>query len=310
MVVYDGFENFEPLPYAVVTSGTFDGVHIGHQKIISRVKEIAQKNQGQSVLLTYWPHPRLVLYPDQKDLKLLNTFKEKAILLEKYGIDHLIKIPFTKSFSEYSGEQFIKDIIVDKIGTKKLVIGYDHRFGKNREGSFDYLKENAPKFGFEVEEIPAQDIDDVTVSSTKIRKALLEGNVDEATSFLGHPHMVSGIVVHGDKIGRSLGFPTANVRVDYAHKLIPAEGIYAVKVNISEKIFNGMLYIGTRPTLNRKEQTIEVNIFNFDRDIYDQRIVVHFLYQIRADMKFNSLDELKAQLQADKVDAQKLLNCN
>lgn len=307
MQIHEGFEHLAPLPFAVVTSGTFDGVHIGHRKILSRLKEIAAKNNGQSVVLTYWPHPRLVLYPDQTDLKLLNTFEEKAELLEDLGIDHLIKIPFTKSFSRLSGDTFTRKVLVEKIGTKKLVIGYDHRFGKNREGSFEYLKENAHKYGFEVEEIPPQDIDDVTVSSTKIRKALQEGHVHEARNFLGNYYQLTGIVVHGDKIGRSLGFPTANIQVEHSFKLIPAEGIYAVTVIIDKKKFKGMLYIGRRPTLNKVEQNIEVNIFDFNSDIYGKPVKINFVQQIRSDTKFESLEQLKAQLALDREEAFKVL---
>lgn len=307
MQIHEGFEHLAPLPFAVVTSGTFDGVHIGHRKILSRLKEIAAKNNGQSVVLTYWPHPRLVLYPDQTDLKLLNTFEEKAELLEDLGIDHLIKIPFTKSFSRLSGDTFTRKVLVEKIGTKKLVIGYDHRFGKNREGSFEYLKENAHKYGFEVEEIPPQDIDDVTVSSTKIRKALQEGHVHEARNFLGNYYQLTGIVVHGDKIGRSLGFPTANIQVEHSFKLIPAEGIYAVTVIIDKKKFKGMLYIGRRPTLNKVEQNIEVNIFDFNSDIYGKPVKINFVQQIRSDTKFQSLEQLKAQLALDREEAFKVL---
>ena len=307
MQVHEGFEHLAPLPYAVVTSGTFDGVHIGHQKILARVNEIAAKNNGQSVVLTFWPHPRLVLYPEQTDLKLLNTFEEKAELLKKSGIDHLVKVPFTKEFSEYSGEQFIREVLVEKIGTRKLVIGYDHRFGKNREGSFEYLKENAHDFGFEVEEIPAQDIDDVTVSSTKIRKALQEGHVDEAHHFLGDYYHITGKVVSGDKIGRSLGFPTANIYVENPYKLIPSEGVYAVTVEVNASAYKGMLYIGKRPTLNKTQLSIEVNIFDFGQDIYGDNIKVDFIKQIRADERFTSLDDLKAQLHRDRIEAMKVL---
>lgn len=307
MQIHKGFEHLAPLPFAVVTSGTFDGVHIGHRKILARLNEIAARNSGQSVVLTYWPHPRLVLYPEQTDLKLLNTFEEKAELLESLGIDHLIKIPFTKSFSRLSGDTFIRKVLVEKIGTKKLVIGYDHRFGKNREGSFEYLKENAPGYGFEVEEIPPQDIDDITVSSTKIRKALADGHVDEARNFLGNYYQLTGLVVHGDKIGRSLGFPTANIYVEHKFKLIPADGIYAVTLVIDKKEYKGMLYIGKRPTLNKIEQTIEVNIFDFSNDIYDEPVKVNFVKQIRSDIKFENLEQLKEQLRLDREEAIKVL---
>ncbi|HRX01194.1 MAG TPA: adenylyltransferase/cytidyltransferase family protein, partial [Cyclobacteriaceae bacterium] len=195
MKIYHSVDDFQKLGYGIVTSGTFDGVHIGHQRILQRLKEIAEKNKGETVVITFWPHPRLVLYPDDKSLQILNTFEEKAELLKQQCIQHLLRIPFTKEFSQISSQEFIDHILVNKIGTKKLVIGYDHRFGKNREGSFEQLKLNGPQYGFDVEEIPRQDIDDVGVSSTKIRKALLEGDVETATHFLGRPYAISGRVI-------------------------------------------------------------------------------------------------------------------
>ncbi|MEO0333726.1 MAG: riboflavin kinase, partial [Bacteroidota bacterium] len=194
----------------VVTSGTFDGVHFGHQKILARLKELAQEANGETVVLTFWPHPRLVLQGTESSLKLLNTFEEKAHLLEQAGIDHLVQMPFTEEFSHLSPHDYVQRILVDQLGTKFLVIGYDHRFGRNREGNFDYLQQHANSFGFQVEEIPRQDIDDIGVSSTKIRKALNSGDVASAKLYLGRPYEISGIVVGGDKIGRNLGFPTAN----------------------------------------------------------------------------------------------------
>ncbi|HOO11129.1 MAG TPA: bifunctional riboflavin kinase/FMN adenylyltransferase, partial [Cyclobacteriaceae bacterium] len=227
MKIYHSIDDFPKVNNAIVTSGTYDGVHIGHQKILARLKEIAEKFKGETVVITFWPHPRLVLYPEENTLQVLNTFEEKAALLKEQGIQHLLRIPFTKEFSQKSSQEFIDNILVKKIGTKKLVIGYDHRFGKNREGSFEQLKLNGPQYGFDVEEIPRQDVDNVGVSSTKIRKALTEGDIETATHFLGRPYSISGMVVKGEKLGRVLGFPTANVDVDSHYKLIPAEGIYA-----------------------------------------------------------------------------------
>src|SRR5688500_5257226 len=241
MKIYHGIDDFSPLQYAVVTSGTFDGVHVGHQKIFSRLREIASRNFGETVVITYWPHPRLVLHPEDDSLKLLNTFEEKAELLKDQGIQHLIRIPFTREFSQISSEQFIQEILVKTIGTRKLVIGYDHHFGKNREGSFEQLKLNAPKYGFDVEEIPRQEIDHVAVSSTKIRKALEEGDIETANHLLGQPYRITGMVVTGDKIGKTLGFPTANIEVDTKYKLIPADGIYAVTVKHSHRFYRRML---------------------------------------------------------------------
>lgn len=308
MKIYHGIEDFKRLDYAVVTSGTFDGVHVGHQTILSRLKEIARKNNGETVLITYWPHPRLVLYPEQTDLKLLNTFEEKADLLREQGIDHLLRIPFTKEFSKLTSEEFIKNILVNTIGTKKLVIGYDHRFGKNREGSFEHLKENSSIYGFDVEEISRQDIDNVGVSSTKIRTALLEGDTATSTELLGRPYSISGRVVKGEKIGRIIGFPTANIEVDSQHKLIPADGSYAVKVHYRNQTYQGMLNIGYRPTVNGKTRTIETHLFNFNEDIYGETISIDFIKRIRDEIKFSDVEELKKQLASDKSLAIKILN--
>jgi riboflavin kinase / FMN adenylyltransferase len=303
MKIYHTLEDFTQLPYAVVTSGTFDGVHLGHQKILTRLKQIAEKNLGETVVITFWPHPRLVLKPDDDKLRLLNTFEEKAELLRQQGIQHLLRIPFTKEFSQLSSSDFIENILVDKIGTKKLVIGYDHRFGKNREGSFDELKLNCPKYGFDVEEISRQDIDHVAVSSSKIRKALEEGDVTTAKHLLGQPYSINGRVVKGDRLGRVLGFPTANIDIDSHHKLVPAEGIYAVTVTHAGKNYGGMLYIGNRPTIDGARRSIEVNIFNFDKEIYGEELTVSFEKLLRSDSKFKDLEELKVQLQKDKTSA-------
>jgi len=291
------------LSNAVVTSGTFDGVHIGHQRILERLKEVAEKNKGETVVITYWPHPRLVLYPEDQSLKILNTFEEKAELLKEQGIQHLLRIPFTKEFSQISSQEFIDSILVKKIGTKKLVIGYDHRFGKNREGSFEQLKINGPQYGFDVEEIPRQEIDDVGVSSTKIRKALLEGDIDTASHFLGRPYAISGRVIKGDKLGRVLGFPTANIDIDSRHKLVPNEGIYAVLVQHESSLFGGMLYIGNRPTIGGTKRSIEVNIFDFDKEIYGENLTLRIMAPLRKDAHFVDLEALKKQLKADKESA-------
>lgn len=300
MKIYHTLEDFNRLPYAVVTSGTFDGVHIGHQKILLRLNEIAQKNNGETVVISFWPHPRLILKPEEPFMKLLNTFEEKAELLRQQGINHLIRIPFTKEFSRISSQEFITKILVDTIGTKKLVIGYDHRFGKNREGSFEQLKINAPAYGFEVEEIPRQEVEHVGVSSTRIRKALAEGDIENANHFLGRPYSLSGRVIKGDKLGRVLGFPTANIDLDSHDKLIPAEGIYVATVLHEKASYGGMLYIGNRPTVNGTGRSIEVNIFEFDKDIYGETLEISFLKLLRTDSKFKDLESLKIQLQLDK----------
>lgn len=308
MKVYRSLSEFTRLEKAIVTTGTFDGVHYGHQKIINRLHELAKQYDGESVIITFFPHPRLVLFPEDNDLKLINTLDEKIELLEKSGIDHLLIIPFTKEFSRLSSLEFIQQILVDKIGTKKLVIGYDHHFGKNREGSFEHLKHYSTEYGFDVEEIPEQDINDVAVSSTKIRNAILEGNVTVANNYLGYKFNLRGIVKKGDQIGRTLGFPTANISLAESYKIIPADGIYAVNVFLNNQKLQGMLYIGDRPTVNGKSKVIEVNIFDFSSDVYDQELKVEFLQYIRGDKHFNSLDELKIALAKDEADVRKILN--
>lgn len=306
MKIYHGLDEFKKLDYAVVTSGTFDGVHFGHQKILERLDEITKQNGGESVLLTYWPHPRLVLYPDQ-EIFMLSSIEEKAELLSRKHIDHLVIIPFTEQFSSLSSEAFIKKILVKKIGTKKLVIGYDHKFGKNRSGSFEELKKDGPIYGFEVEEIPKQMIENNAVSSTKIRKALSKGEVDIANEYLGRPFCIHGKVIEGDKIGRTLNFPTANIEVTFKHKLIPSEGIYAVMVFIDEESYQGMLNIGYRPTFGGTQKRVEVNIFNFEKDIYNQEIKVEFYHKIRSEIKFQNVGALKSQLQKDKLEVLSIL---
>ncbi len=306
MKIYNGLDEFRKLDFAVVTSGTFDGVHFGHQKILQRLEEITRKNNGESVLLTYWPHPRLVLYPEQ-ELFLLSSIEEKSKLLSQKNVDHLVIIPFTTDFSNLNSEDFIKNILVDKIGTKKLVIGYDHKFGKNRSGSFEELKKDGPIYGFDVEEIPKQMIEHNAVSSTKIRKALAEGRVEIANEYLGRPFCINGVVIEGDKIGRTLDFPTANIEVKFKNKLIPAEGIYAVKTIIEDNYYKGMLNIGYRPTFGGVQKRVEVNIFDFDQDIYRKEITVEFYHKIRSEVKFENVGALKSQLQKDKSEVIQIL---
>jgi riboflavin kinase / FMN adenylyltransferase len=307
MKIYHGIDDFSRLTNAVVTSGTFDGVHIGHQKILARLREIANRSSGETVVITFWPHPRLVLHPEDENLKLLNTFEEKAALLKDQGIQHLIRIPFTKEFSQLTSEQFIKQILVERIGTKKLVIGYDHHFGKNREGSFEQLKVNGPRYGFEVEEIPQQEIDHIAVSSTKIREALEAGDIETATHFLGRSYTLTGRVVAGNKLGRLLGFPTANIEMETKYKLIPKDGIYAATVMHENKKFQGMLYIGNRPVIKGTKQSIEVNIFDFNKDIYGENLTIHVHKYVRPDKNLSDLEELKKQLKLDEEASKKIL---
>ncbi|WP_422360502.1 bifunctional riboflavin kinase/FAD synthetase [Reichenbachiella sp.] len=307
MVIVEGHQAIPNIQNAIVTSGTFDGVHFGHQKILKKIVKTARELNGKSVVLTFWPHPRFVLFPEEKTLKLLSTFEEKAQLLEEVGIDYLVKVEFTKAFSQLSSETFIQNMLVEKLKTKKLIIGYDHRFGKNRSGSFEYLKENSDRFGFEVEEIPRQDIDDVGVSSTKIRQALFHGEVDLAAEFLGRQYSINGTVVEGKQIGSQLGFPTANIKVAEEFKLIPKDGSYAVRAKVGNEWFKGMLNVGIRPTVGGLHRVIETHLFDFDQQIYNQPIQVEFIKHLRDEKKFDSLEELKTQLQKDKTTSLQLL---
>lgn len=308
MKVYTDIIDFKNVKNPVVTTGTFDGVHLGHQKIISRLKEAAREENGETVLLTFYPHPRMVLFPDDNDLKLINTQEEKIELLEQYGIDHLIIYPFTKEFSRLTSVEFVRNILVNNIRTKRLVIGYNHHFGRNREGSFEHLKEYGPLYGFEVEEIPAKDIDSIEISSTKIRNALQAGDVKTAASYLGHEFSLTGRVVDGKKIGREIGYPTANIFVEDKYKIIPADGVYAVQVRHDNRLYGGMLNIGNNPTVNGKHTTIEVNIFDFNKDIYEENATIYFLERLRDEVKFGGLEELKAQLAIDKINSLNILN--
>lgn len=324
MKIYNQLSEFKKLENAVVTIGTFDGIHFGHQKIIKRLCELARASGGESVLLTFFPHPRMIIDPENQDLKMINTVDEKAQILASLGVDHLIITPFTRDFSNLGAEEYIKKILVDAIGTKKIIIGYDHRFGKDRLGNIQTLVENADKFGYSVEEIPEQDINDVAVSSTKIRKALLDGDVALANNYLGYAFSIYGPVIKGDKIGRTIGFPTANIFIPETYKLIPSDGIYAVTVELEPEVrtanpqdidanskffisdsgrqtYKGMAYIGQRPTINGMTRNIEVNIFDFDREIYGQNIKMNFLAFLRHDVKFTGLEALTKQLQQDKV---------
>lgn len=299
MKIYNSIEEFKKVKQAVVTIGTFDGVHIGHLKIISSLRKIADDIDGETVLLTFSPHPRIILFSDT-DLKLINTKKEKIALLENAGIDHLIIHPFSREFSRLSSVEFVRDILVNKIAVSRLVIGYNHHFGRNREGSFEHLKSYGPTYGFEVEEICAQDVRDVHVSSTKIRKALEQGDIKSAKSYLTYDFPLTGIVVKGKHLGHQIGFPTANIKVLDENKLIPANGVYAVRVMVRGEQKKGILNIGVSPTIDGSEKTIEVHIIDFDQVIYGEQITILFDYWIRAEQKFKSIEALKEQLMQDK----------
>jgi riboflavin kinase / FMN adenylyltransferase len=300
MNVYYELENLPAITNPVLTIGTFDGVHCGHQQIIARINILAESINGESVILTFHPHPRLVINPEDTSLKLLNMLEEKIFLLKKYGVKNLIVTPFSRQFSEMSAESYVKDFLWNKIHPQVIVIGYDHRFGKDREGGIHTFRQLSSELNFTVEEISQQSVEDIAVSSTKIRNALHAGNAELANQLLGHPYTLQGIVVKGEQIGKHLGFPTANIRIDDPHKLIPKEGVYAAKVFLKEREHDSMLYIGTRPTFRGKAQTIEVNIFDFNDNIYGEMLRVDFVANIRDDIKFDTADALKHQLQKDK----------
>ncbi|SFT53894.1 riboflavin kinase / FMN adenylyltransferase [Algoriphagus locisalis] len=307
MKIYEGLSDFPKLSNAVVTSGTFDGVHLGHQKILHRIRELARSINGETVLITFWPHPRLVLYPEEHNLRLLSTFEEKAKLLRQFGIDHLVTIPFTKEFSQLTSKEFIESVLVDTIQTKKLVIGYDHRFGKNREGSFEYLKAHHEEYGFDLEEISRQDVEDIGVSSTKIRHALETSDISTAINYLGRPYELNGLVIKGQQIGRSIGFPTANIHIPNDYKLIPKDGVYAVEALVNGSLYKAMLNIGNRPTVNGTQKTVEANLFDFQGDLYDKQITIYLKAFLREEQKFDGLEALKQQLFQDQKNAKNLL---
>ena len=302
MKTYHHLSEFKKLDNAVATIGTFDGVHYGHQKIIKRLCELAKSTGGESVILTFFPHPRMIIDPENQDLKLINTIEEKIKILSELGVDHLIITPFTRDFSNLSPAEYIKNILVDTIGIKQLIVGYDHRFGKDRKGGLQELEMLSKQFDYKIEEIAEQDVDDVGVSSTKIRKALLNGEVALAANYLGYNFSIHGRVIKGDKIGRTIGFPTANIFLEETYKLIPSDGIYAVTIDMGNESYKGMAYIGQRPTINGMTRNIEVNIFDFNKEIYGQYITMTFLEFLRHDVKFTGLETLKIQLHQDKLD--------
>ncbi len=282
----------------MVTLGTFDGVHIGHQKIVQQLLNSAHQSNCESVILTFFPHPRMVLQ-DQSEIRLLNSIQERTELLEKTGLDHLIIHPFDKTFSRLTAEEFVKDILVEQLNIQKIVIGYDHRFGRNRTADIHDLIDFGHKFGFDVEQISAQQIEAVSVSSTKIRTALLEGNIALANQYLGYHYQLNGTVVHGRKLGRTIGFPTANIAIDVDYKLIPKKGVYIVQSIIEDQLVYGMMNIGTNPTVDGQELSVEVYYLDFDGDLYDKTISVSLLDYIRDELKFDSIDALKKAIQDD-----------
>ena len=304
MKLHTNLEHFKARK-PVVTIGTFDGVHLGHQKVILRLQEFAKQHDGETIIFTFHTHPRLITSPNENNLRLLTTLNEKIKLFEKYGIDHLIIYTFDKSFSELTYSEFVEKLLVDKIGTHCLVVGYDHKFGKNREGGFDYLKKCAEKFKFEIERLDALLVEEDSVSSTKIRNALQNGEIEKANHYLGYHFTLHGTVVEGKQLGRKLGFPTANIEASDKNKIIPGYGVYAVKVELNGADYNGMLNIGTRPTFNNNadNRSIEVNIFDFEGDIYGKEITLKFIGKIRDEKKFETMEMLVYQLEKDKIEA-------
>lgn len=291
----------------MITIGTFDGVHTGHQYILQQLQEAAEACHGETVIITFDPHPREVLAPQNKVVNLLTTLDEKIQLLEKWGIHHLVVVPFTKAFSELSATAYLEDFLISTFRPHTIIIGYDHRFGHNREGGLELLEAEQQKFGFQLLEIPQQVVHDLTVSSTKIRKSLQDGAILLANELLGYPYFINGTVVHGDKMGRQLGFPTANISLHDPRKLIPAQGVYAVNVIVEGRQWKGALNIGTRPTFNGTELRIEVFILDFSGEIYGADIHVSFIEFIRPDKKFDSVDALILQIKDDVAKARMVL---
>ncbi|MFH6768365.1 bifunctional riboflavin kinase/FAD synthetase [Gaetbulibacter aquiaggeris] len=294
----NSIESYQSNFNTVVTIGTFDGVHIGHQKIIKRLVNTGKANNLKSVILTFFPHPRMVLQKEAK-IKLINTIDERTHIIDNLGLDFLLIKKFTNEFSRLSAEDFVKQILVDKLHVKKVIIGYDHRFGRNRNADIEDLKTFGGLYNFEVEEISAQDIDDVAVSSTKIRKALNEGNIETANRYLGYDFMLTGTIIKGKGLGKQLGFPTANIQIKEDYKLIPKQGSYVVSALINNQKIYGMLNIGMNPTVNGEKESIEVHFFNFNQDLYNKNIQINLLHRLRDEIKFNSVEALKKQLSKD-----------
>lgn len=300
MKVFSSIPNFPSENKTIITIGTFDGVHLGHKVILARLNEIAKKPKHKSVLLTFFPHPRHVLQKDDQEMKLINTLNEKQELLEKAGLDNLVVHEFTKEFSRIKSINFVRDILVEKLNVHTLVIGYDHHFGRNRKGSIPELKVLADLYDFNIEMISPQLFQGVTVSSTKIRQLLEKGEIEKANHYLGYDFFINGEVVKGNGIGKTIGFPTANILIKNKWKLLPSDGVYAVKVNINDRCFKGMMNIGQKPTVDGKGKSLEVHIFDFSNDIYGKAIKVKVIKRIRDEKKFKDLQRLKKQLFIDK----------
>ncbi len=308
MEIYRSIDELKNLNRSVVTLGGFDGLHTGHKKIIEHLKTSAEQTDSDTLLITFHPHPRIVLSPHVKDFKLLTTLNEKITLLNSFGIGHLLVLSFTRDLALLSAYDFTKNYLVDQIHASKLVIGFDHHFGFGREGNYLLLEKYGKEFGFEVEEIPAELQDNSKISSSIIRSSLLEGDMSKANHFLGYPYSITGKVIHGNKIGETIGYPTINLQLEDEYKLIPANGVYAVLIELDHIIYKGMTNIGVRPTFDLTEQTIETHIFNFNSDIYDQTVNISFIEKIRDEIKFESIELLKQQLNSDKQSVLEILN--
>lgn len=299
MKIFHSINEFHSDKKTIVTLGTFDGVHIGHTEILKKLTQNTHDGEFESTVLTFFPHPRTVLQ-GKSDLKLLNTINEKICLLENIGIENLIIHPFDEKFAELSAEEFAKTILVDQLQVQKIIIGYDHRFGKNRTADINDLISFGTQYGFEVEQISAKEIDAISISSTKIRNALELGDIDLANQYLGYSYFLSGTVVKGKQLGRTIGFPTANIKLDEDYKLVPKNGVYIVCAKIDDKLVNGMMNIGFNPTVEGKNKTIEVHLFDFNSDLYNHKIKISIIHPIRSEQKFESVAVLKQQLIKDK----------
>jgi riboflavin kinase/FMN adenylyltransferase len=294
-------KNIDHVPNTVLTVGTFDGVHRGHRALIETVVDKARQRNARSVVVTFDPHPREIINPGKSGIQMLTTLKERCELLEDIGVDVLLVIPFDRDFSLLTSEEFVRDVIYKKVGVSEFVIGYDHQFGRDREGTIETIEKLGEKLGFDSHVVSKQEMGDVTISSTLIRKTLSEeGNVKQAAEYLNRRYLLNGIVTHGDQRGKPIGFPTANLKPEHENKVIPKNGVYAVKVRVEGVWYGGMMNIGIRPTFEGQERTLEVNIFSFNKDIYGQTIQVRFIDRIRDEMKFSGIEELKDQLAKDK----------
>ena len=299
MKIFQSITSFSGIKSSIITIGTFDGVHLGHKSILEKMKNATQNNQYESLVLTFFPHPRMVLKQDEKIL-LLNTIKEKTKLIEEIGIDNLIIHPFDTTFSELSAEDFVKKILIDQLNLEKIIIGYDHKFGKNRSADINDLIKLGKKYDFEVEQISAKEIDDISISSTKIRKALLEGNIELANNYLGHTYSLLGTIVEGRKNGRTINYPTANLKIEEDYKLVPKNGVYIVSSVFENKTVYGMMNIGKNPTVDGVSDSIEIHYFDFNEELYNKKVSVNLISRIRDEQKFESLQLLKNQLDLDK----------